>query len=557
MNAQRQLIGLFLLRQKRGVLLAVLLGMANSTLTLLLPLSLGRFYEQLFGGVSNRGQALDLLGLGHIGGNDWTAFFGLFGGLVLLRGLAEWAEFRATGRIGEAFVRHLREQTVNHHLALPVGVHRQKPVGKYLLRYGSDFGSLLRYLTQGLIGFTKDVLFLVLAGGLLCWLNPLLTGIVVASLLPFLLVFRLLNNRLEKATAHRRDLRSGYLNHVATRLAALETIKVFNRETIENEQFSKRSASLSAANDVAMHWRSILTGLLPTAVYAMVFAVLVGIHTLVPSGISRGNGGVIITFILLILSLRPVLRRLLRVSTVWRSGRLSLSKLSEFMSQPIEQERLRPALTVTEGRVQFNEVSFAYSSGQSALSDFSLLAEAGTITPMSGGPGRGKTTAFNLLLGLYNPDAGTILIDGQDIAHCSVASVRKQVTLVSAEVPLLGRTVFEAVSYSRKANKRPAADAMLYTVQKLAQIPGPLTLDDQIGEQGRTLSEGQRSVLRLVRGLLTRKRILLLDEPFTGISDAGVTGLLDWLDTRHTDKTILIASSRAIRQLSLCHELPD
>ncbi len=554
MNLQYQFMHPFLFRNWSTALLAVGLGLANSALTLLLPLSLGRFYEQLFGGNSNRGQALEVLGMGHLGGNDWNAFFGWFGTLILIRGMAEIAESRVTGGLGETYVRYLREQTFAHHLSLPLGVHRQKAVGKYLLRYSSDFGSLRRYLTKGLIGFTKDVLFLTLAGLLLLWLNPALTGLLVASLLPFLLLFRWLNLRLESHTAQRRNRRSAYLNHVATRLSAFETIKVFNRESIENEQFKKRSTALTEVNTGALNWQAGLAGLLPTAVYTMIFTALLGVHLLIPNGTNRLDGGVIITFILLTLSLRPVLRRLLRVGTVWQSGRLSLQKLADFLNQPAEQNNVQADLTLLEGHVEFDAVSFAYMPGKSVLTDFTLSARAGTITQIPGGPGAGKTTAFNLLLGLYTPDSGIIRLDGQNIANCATASVRRQVTLVSAAVPLLGRTIFEAISYSRKAEKRPRAEALLNKVQTIADLPARLSLDDPIGEQGRVLSEGQQSVLRLVRALLTRKPILLLDEPFAGITDAGAAQLMRWLDERSRQQTILLASSRTLTPQALCKD---
>ncbi|AQG78637.1 ABC transporter transmembrane domain-containing protein [Spirosoma montaniterrae] len=546
MATQHQLLYPFLRQRWRLVGLSVGIGLLNSAVTLLLPLSLGRFYEQFFGGVSNRGQALNTLGMSWLSGQAWSTFFGMFAALIVLRGLLGYANYRLTGTLGEYFVQEMRERVFAHQLALPTATHRQKPIGKYLLRYSSDFGSLRRYLTKGGIGFMQDVLFLTLAGLVLLWLNAPLTGILVFSMLPFLGLLRWINNRLETHTIQRRDLRSGYVAHVATRLAALETIKVFNRESVENEQFAKRSANLTRANRDALDWRSALEGVLPVAVYALIFAVLLGVHALLPNGVSRQTGGILITFILLVLSLRPVFRRLLRVGSVWRTGRLSLNKLADFFAQPAEDTDHRPALQVTKGVVVFDAVSFAYVSGKSVLNDLSLSASAGTITQMPGGPGTGKTTAFNLLLGLYTPSGGNIRIDGQVVSEHSVASVRKHVTLASADVPLLGRTVFEAISYSRKADKRPRAEKLLNELQAITNLPGRLHLDDLIGEQGRNLSEGQRSVLRLTRALLTRKPILLLDEPFAGLTDDGARQLIDWLDQRADNLTILLASNREI-----------
>lgn len=528
------------------MLASVGMGFANSLLTLLLPLCLGRFYEQIFGGVSNRSMALDTLGLGGVG-TGWTGFFTLFGVLILLRGLTEYAQNHTTGQLGETAVQAIRERVFAHQLALSTSTHRRKAVGKYLLRYGSDFGSIRRFLTIGLVGFARDVLFTVLAMGVLLWLSAPLTGLILLSLLPFLGVFYWINRRLGSLTLRRRDLRSAYLNHVATRLTAFETIKVFNRESIENEQFAKRSEGLSAANQQALRWKSGLMALLPVAVYMLILTLMLGVHGEVPNGLNRINGGTLVTFMLLVLSLRPVLRRLLRVGTVWQSGQLSLQNLADFLGQPPEAVPYKTELTVERGHIAFDSVSFSYESGKSLFTGLSFSVAGGTIAQMTGGPGTGKTTVLHLLLGLHTPNAGSIRIDGQALADCSPASVRKQITLASAEVPLLGRTVFEAVSYSRKADKRPRAQKLLDHLQNLAELPHPMTLDDPIGEQGRMLSAGQRSVLRLLRALLTRKPILLLDEPFDSLSETGMAQLLDWLrQPKFQPQTVLLVSSRPL-----------
>ncbi len=529
------------------VLLLMGTGLVNSLLILLLPLCLGRFYEQVFGGVSNRSMALTVLGLGGIAGTTWTSFFTLFGGLIGLRGLAEYAENQLKGRLGEAAVQAIRERVFAHHLALPAQIHHQKAVGKYLLRFSSDFGSIRQYLIKGMVGFTRDVLFMLLAIGVLLWLNASLTGLLLISVLPFVLLFYWVNGRLGAYADRRRNVRSAYLNHVITRLTTFETIKVFNRNPVENEQFNSRSENLTTANKNVIRWQSGLTALVPVAVYTLLMILMLGVHNGIPNGLSRANGGVLVTFMLLVLSLRPVFRRLLRVGTIWRAGRTSLHKLADFLTQPTEAVSHQAELTVKQGTIAFHSVSFAFEPSRPVLTDLSFSVAGGTTVQLTGEAGTGKTTLLKLLLRLYDPTDGNILIDGQDLATCSPVSVRKQLTLASPEVPLMGRTVFEAVSYSRRADKRPRAQKFLDQLQTLAELPHRLTLNDPIGEQGSLLSTGQRSVLRLLRALLTRKPILLLDEPFEGLSESGIAQLFDWLQQPNRQPhTVLLVSSRPL-----------
>jgi ABC-type multidrug transport system fused ATPase/permease subunit len=542
------------LRQNASKLaLTVGVGVLNSAVMLLLPLTVGRYYELLLGGTSNRAQLLNTIGLGT--NLDWQSFWVIFLGLIACRGLLEYVEFRLTGGLNEGLAKHLRERVFAQQLGVQIETHREKSVGKYLLRYAGDFQSVRRYLRVGIIGFLRDVLFVALALTLLFWLNAPITACLVAGLLPFLLLFAQINRQMERITRQRRDQRSANLSFVQSSLVGLATIKVFNREPVENERFESRSKLITNTNLAFLKWRSLLEALLPVALFSLVALVLAGVQWQQ----SVVSGGSVVTFILAVLSLRPVLRRLLRVGSVWKSGRLSLDKLDAFFAQPVENdtspifsESILERLPISNGTVEFKAVTFGYNPQQPVLRELSFRSKTGGICWIKG---LAKSSVFRLLTKQYEPQSGQILIDGQPIARFSAKAVRKRVALISDELPLLGRTVFEAVSYSRKSERRPVAAALLTQIQTLANVPHKLTIDTKIGDDGSLLSKGQRTVLLWVRALLTNKPILLLDDPFSGISPQGSAQLLRWLEEIAHNKTILLATSTTVesQQQSVFH----
>ena len=539
MQEPRNEVHQFIRSNWKKALLIVGIGLSNSLVTLLLPLCFGRFYE-LLSGTSNRGRLLGELGLGPGGG--MAGFFWLFGGLVLAKGVLEWAEKRRTGLLGEQFAQALRERIFTHQLRQPIAVHRQKEVGKYLLRFGNDFRSLRNYLTSGILLFTRDALFMLLAVSMLTHLNPAITFWMLISALPFLLLFRAINRQFESISVERRDVRSSGLAFVSSRFQAIETIKVFNREPLEEKQFRQRSARLSHLNRMFINWRSLREALLPVATFSLIGVVLAAIALDHADGPDRSNGGLLIAFLLIALHMRPVVRRLLRVGAIWKTGRISLNKLTDLLKQPTEPSVGESVPDADPVVVEAENVGFRHLPAQPLIRHIDFRASPGSITLVTGAAGTGKSTLLHLLLKLHEPLEGRILLNGRDMRDLSVQSVRKLMTLVSDSVPLLGRTVFEAISYSRREEKRPRAEAMLNRIQDAAGLMPRMTLDQRIGEGGNRLSTSQRRVLMMVRALLTSKPILLLDEPFSGLSAASARRLGQIFNELAGKRTIILAA---------------
>ena len=313
------------------------------------------------------------------------------------------------------------------------------------------------------------------------------------------------------------------------------TIKVFNREAIEEKSFVKRSDKLYRLGQQYQLWYSIIQALLPAFSYLLLLAIMGYIYY---ASNTQNNGSTLLVFVMLIISLMSIIKRLLNVNTVWQSGHISMEKVHE-MLQPLTTNKNNLTelneLIITNGQVVFDNLSFAYKPNKPLLQNLSLVVQANTLVWIKGKQGAGKSTFFELLLHLYTPNSGRVLIDGQDISELTGKSVRREVTLVSNDVPLLGNTVFEAISYSRADDKREKAQALL---QKIGFVD--LDLDDKIGESGKQLSAGQRKLLIIARALLTNKKIILLDEPFVDLDEQAQVLFVKQLNKLKQKRTIFL-----------------
>jgi ATP-binding cassette subfamily B protein len=177
-----------------------------------------------------------------------------------------------------------------------------------------------------------------------------------------------------------------------------------------------------------------------------------------------------------------------------------------------------PNLVVRGGEVRFEDVSFAYHKEAPALTDFSLTAPAGRTTALVGLSGSGKTTVFNLIQRFWLPTSGTILIDGQSITEVSLASLRRQIALVSQDVFLFEGTIRDNLTMEKgdvSENAIVAAVRAAHAEEFIDSLPHGF--DTQVGELGGKLSGGQRQRISIARAFLKDAPIILLDEPTSAV----------------------------------------
>jgi ABC-type multidrug transport system fused ATPase/permease subunit len=525
---------------------ALFLGITNILLGVLIPIFLGKFYQLALHTHSPRGKVFDSL---FYGINDLHTYFMVFASLIAMKFALNFGQKYLVGIISETFIRDLRVKLFSKHLITRLDVLHRKETGKYLLRYTGDLSAVQNYLNKGMIAFLNDCILILTTLAVFTFIEPRLTVIIMVSFpLMFLIVFAI-NQNLKKITRKRRNIRSNNLSFVASRLGALLTIKVFNRETIESDKFQKKTETLYDAGISYYRLYALINSLLPLMLYTMLGLILYVASELNRSGHARIHGSQILIFIMLTINALPVLRRILQVNTVWQTGDISFEKILKILNAEEENRDKTGYAPIVAGELDLKNVDFQFEENNPIFRQLNIKAGPKGIYLISGPQGIGKSILFKLLLGLYDPNAGVVMVDTNEIKKISKYGLRKSITMVSDELPLIGNTIFEAISYSRKEEKRSEAEQMLSRIG-FPNKEGLQVLDTPVVEGGRNFSSGERKLLMIARALLTKKKILLMDEPFRDLDGLYVDQVSYILDSMRKDKTILITDKEGIGKLT-------
>jgi ATP-binding cassette subfamily B protein len=248
----------------------------------------------------------------------------------------------------------------------------------------------------------------------------------------------------------------------------------------------------------------------------------------------------------LLLAYEPA-KRLARVNIDIAANLVYVRNLFEIIdSTPAEHEpEGLPQLAVKGGKIEFRDVEFAYRPGEPVLRRFSFMAEPAQTTALVGPSGAGKSTVMGLIERFYEPQAGAILIDGQDIAKVSRRSLRDAIAYVSQDVFLFSGTIRDNIAFGRPA----ARESEIVAAAKAAHAhdfilgfgPG---YDTPVGEHGMQLSGGQRARISIARAFLKNAPILLLDEPTAALDSESELMVQRALDALRISRTTLVIAHR-------------
>jgi ATP-binding cassette subfamily C protein LapB len=329
-------------------------------------------------------------------------------------------------------------------------------------------------------------------------------------------------------------------------LANLETIKGTGAEGQSQKKWEETVAQMSKLSlksrfysSFAINFTSFLQSM--TSVAVIVYAVYL---------ISENEltmGGLIACSMLLRHALNPI-GKVAALLTRYDQARTALESLKVLMNQPVEREEHKQYLhrPKFKGGIEFKNVSFSYPNQQTkALEGVSFKIKPGEHVAILGRIGSGKTTLEKLLLGFYEVQEGSVLIDGADIRQIDPSDLRRQIGYVSQEISLMYGSVKDNITLGA----RYADDAMILQAAEIAGLSHfvdkhPEGFDMPVGERGLALSGGQRQSIAVARSLLLSPPIYVMDEPTNSMDNSTEDGFKQRLAQHIENKTLLLVTHR-------------
>lgn len=527
-----------------GTLFAVI---CSNLLSILLSLSVGLFYDLHFHAGSSKGIAIKVL---FPGIHDLQGFAILFCALVLLKVIFTFWGKSGTGIIGERLTKELREMLFEKQMQQSLASFQRKAPGKYLLRYSGDLTVIQQFVNKGALAFSGDIV-LLMATMVVLFLMQFHLGLAVLSIWLAGGVLTYFSSRvISQYAVSRRNQRSDMLSFVSERFQHFLTIKAFNRERPETARFKKFSAKMYQLGKKYQYANAVIQSIFPLFFQGAIGVVLWMIAD--GESIHRSNT---LVFVLLIFYMQGAFRRVFQVNMTWQNGMISFRKLFETLEMPAEERPLDGIERIAARKISFEDVHFSFQEDNMLLHDLSCEIPPEGITLITNGSAQEKSVVLRLMLKLYIPDSGEIFLDQAPYSSLTPFEIRKHITIVSSDFPVMGRNVFQAITYQPDEEKKEKALEWLRKLEFRIDLTNDQLLDLPLKHQTTHFSKGEHIILQFVRAFLTNKKILLLDDPFHVLDQKSQQILVKILNQLSLKRTIILASDNVPEGLNINHTL--
>ncbi len=526
-----RMIGHFTIRYPRQITYALLALIAAAASTLAIPYGLRLIIDEGF--TKN--------------GGDPAPYFYLLLGIVVIIGISTAFRFYFVSWLGERVVGDIRVAVQQNLLRLAPRFFEENRPGEIASRMTADTA-----IIEQIVGTTVSValrnIFIGVGGvTLLFGLAPSLTIWLLAGIPVVVLPIVFLGRRLEKASRNSQDNVASVGTIISEALAAIKIVQAFGQENREGVRFSDAVERTFVAAKKRIRLRAFLTAL----VMALIFG---GITLLVWEGTDQVKEGVISSGTLFAVVLYGALvagsfGALTEVygDLVRASG--AASRLAELLNEvpeiapPANPVVMPPA----RGQLEFQHVRFRYPTRPevAALDDFSLKVSPGETVAVVGPSGAGKSTLFQLAERFYDPEIGTVRIDGVVLTSADPAEFRQRISLVPQDTVLFAASARDNLRYGQW----DASDNAIWAAAEKANAAGflrelPEGLETYLGEGGARLSGGQRQRLAIARALLRDSPILLLDEATSALDAESEKLVQDALERLMVGRTTIVIAHR-------------
>jgi ABC-type multidrug transport system fused ATPase/permease subunit len=475
----------------------------------------------------------------------------LLSGLMIGGALLSTAGIYLLGRTAESVVLTARERLISHLLRLRVGaLDRLKP-GDLLSRVTSDTTLLRSVSTYGLVHSINATFLLVASIVLMAMLDPVLLLVALAVLALNGAAVLVVVPRIRRATERSQAAVGGMGSGLERVLGGFRTVKASGAEEEEIATVGKAAHRAWRRGVEVAGWTALMEASAGLAIQVSFLAVLGVGGARVASGALPVSS--LIAFLLYLFLLSDPISSLVNGVTQLQAGLAAVVRLQQVQDLPTETATTasRPVVSPSgpgPAPISFTEVWFRYGhspDGSWVHRDLTFELPPGGMTAIVGPSGTGKSTIFALLERYYEPQSGTISVDGRDIRGWPLPELRAAIGYVEQDAPILAGSLRENLCLATPDATDEDLRAAL-TLTRLDDLLGGLPdgLDTPVGHRGTTLSGGERQRIAIARALLRRPRILLLDEATSQLDAVNELALRDLIEVVALTTTVVVVAHR-------------
>ena len=479
------------------------------------------------------------------------AYVAVYAGILIVSLVSTYVQSLVLQKVGQKILSSLREDVFMHIEGLSHSQLHQMPVGKLVTRVANDTNAISMMFTNLLVNLVKNCFTIVGVLGAMLLLNYQLT-LMVLCFAPFILLFTVIFRKFSRRAFRKvKDATTDINTYLSENLSGIKITQIFNREDRKAEEFEAKNSHLAKAK----HQQIFVFGIFRPMVYMLYISSVLTLLYFSARGYIKDTtflgqkitSDILVSFYMYTNKFFNPIQNLAEQFNRLQSAFASAEKIFTVLDMKPEVVDSPDAIELDEvkGEIEFKNVWFAYKEGEWVLKDVSFKVNAKETVAFVGSTGSGKTTILSLICRNYDIQKGQILIDGIDIKHIKLSSLRRHFGQMLQDVFLFSGTIrSNIILRDDSITDEEVLETCRYVnadhfINKLSD-----GLDEEVRERGNNFSAGQRQLLSFARTIVHKPSVIILDEATANIDTETELLIQDSLEKIKSIGTMLIVAHR-------------